>query len=149
VYLGADGFPPYEGDDDAYLSANPSVVNKEYWKFRRDHVSMKWNDAWTSNKDCDNDGLLDRHHRHASYVGSGAWLTNHQSGSYNQAGDRVQHWTYFLKIVALPTGAVCSTTVCTLDGKEFGVPIWGQFAVVQEIWTLDRTVPTVPSTKAR
>jgi len=41
---------------------------------------MKWNDAWLSNKDCVGDGKLDRHFGFDSYVGSGAWLTNHQSG---------------------------------------------------------------------
>jgi opacity protein-like surface antigen len=29
--------------------------------YRDDQLSMKWNDAWLSNKDCDGDGLLDRH----------------------------------------------------------------------------------------
>lgn len=47
-------------------------------------LSMKWNDAWLSNVDCDGDGLLDRHYGFDSYIGSGAWLTNHQSGSYEQ-----------------------------------------------------------------
>lgn len=45
-------------------------------------LSMKWNDAWLSNKDCDNDGKLDRHLGLPSYIGSGAWVTNHQSGTY-------------------------------------------------------------------
>jgi len=49
---------------------------------------MKWNDAWLSNKDCDGDSLLDRHNGFDSYIGSGAWLTNHQSGSYlNMIGE--------------------------------------------------------------
>lgn len=43
---------------------------------------MKWNDAWLSNKDCNGDGLLDRHLGYLTYIGSGAWLTNHQSGTY-------------------------------------------------------------------
>jgi len=42
---------------------------------------MKWNDAWLSNKDCDDDDLLDRHLGFPSYIGSGAWCTNHQSGT--------------------------------------------------------------------
>jgi len=45
-------------------------------------VIMKWNDAWLSNVDCDKDGLLDRHYGFPSYIGSGAWETNHQFGSY-------------------------------------------------------------------
>lgn len=56
------------------------------WGYR---LMMKWNDAWLSNKDCgidgvggDPDGKLDRHYGFDSYIGSGAWLTNHQSGEY-------------------------------------------------------------------
>jgi hypothetical protein len=41
------------------------------------NLMMKWNDAWLSNKDCDGDGLLDRHYGYDIYNGSGAWLTNH------------------------------------------------------------------------
>ncbi|MBA7627781.1 hypothetical protein ES703_35249 [subsurface metagenome] len=43
---------------------------------------MKWNDAWLANTDCDDDGKLDRHYGHDSYIGSGAWETNHQFGTY-------------------------------------------------------------------
>lgn len=43
---------------------------------------MKWNDAWLSNKDCDEDGLLDRHLGSPDYFGSGAWTTNHMFGEY-------------------------------------------------------------------
>ncbi|MBN1645909.1 hypothetical protein JW868_02610, partial [Candidatus Woesearchaeota archaeon] len=50
-----------------------------------DRLIMKWNDAWLSNKDCDGDSLLDRHYGFDSYIGSGAWLTNHQSGSYESS----------------------------------------------------------------
>ncbi len=64
-------------------------------------LSMKWNDAWLSNKDCDDDGLLDRHYGFDSYVGSGAWLTNHQSGEYDMDGKKCK-WNYFVKIVAAP-----------------------------------------------
>ena len=47
-----------------------------------DRLMMKWNAAWLSNVDCDGDGLLDRHYGFDSYIGSGAWLTNHMSGEY-------------------------------------------------------------------
>ena len=67
-------------------------------------LSMKWNDAWLSNKDCDGDGLLDRHYGFATYIGSGAWTTNHMSGEYEVDG-RVCHWTDFVKIVAAPASA--------------------------------------------
>jgi hypothetical protein len=53
---------------------------------------MKWNDAWLSNMDCDGDGLLDRHYGFNTYIGLGAWLTNHQSGTYiNDDGKTCKH----------------------------------------------------------
>jgi hypothetical protein len=94
---------------------------------------MKWNDAWLSNKDCDDDGLLDRHHGYLSYIGSGAWLTNHQSGSYEDAGATC-NWSYFVKIVAVPSSAyVDGGYWYTADGAEIGPVIWGEFAVIQEV----------------
>jgi len=90
---------------------------------------MKWNDAWLSNKDCDEDGLLDRHFGYASYIGSGAWCTNHQSGT--EAGDK---WTYFVKIVAVPDDATKTGGIWyAADGTEIGPVIWGSFAIVQEV----------------
>jgi len=50
-----------------------------------DRLMMKWNDAWLSNKDCDGDGKLDRHYGFSGYIGSGAWLTNHASGTYQKS----------------------------------------------------------------
>ena len=47
-----------------------------------DWLQMKWNNAWLSSVDCDFNGKLDRHFGFPSYVGSGAWLTNHASGQY-------------------------------------------------------------------
>ena len=65
---------------------------------------MKWNDAWLSNKSCDSDLLLDRHFGYESYRGSGAWVTNHQSGEYTEDGKTCK-WNYFVKIVAAPESA--------------------------------------------
>jgi hypothetical protein len=93
------------------------------------NLIMKWNDAWLSNKDCDGDGLLDRHYGHGSYIGSGAWLTNHQSG-----GKGKDHWTYFVKIVAAPADAYSESGIWyAADGTEIGPVIWGAFAVIQEV----------------
>ena len=66
-------------------------------------LMMKWNDAWLSNKDCDGDGLLDRHYGYDSYIGSGAWETNHQWGTYELDGKTCK-WDYFVKIIAVPEG---------------------------------------------
>ncbi|MFC1625421.1 hypothetical protein ACFL1Q_00035 [Patescibacteria group bacterium] len=92
------------------------------------HLSMKWNDAWLSNKDCDGDGLLDRYYGFDSYIGSGAWTTNHMSG-----GTGKDKWTYFVKIVAVPEDAVLVDGIWyTADGTEIGPEIWGAFAIIQE-----------------
>jgi hypothetical protein len=67
-------------------------------------LRMKWNDAWMSNTDCDNNGLLDRHLGYSTYEGSGAWFTNRISGEYEFEG-AICTWDRFLKIVAIPEGA--------------------------------------------
>jgi len=90
---------------------------------------MKWNDAWLSNKDCDSDDLLDRHYGYSSYIGSGAWCTNHQSG-----GKGKDHWTYFVKIVAVPESATKVSGIWyAANGTEIGPVIWGSFAIIQEV----------------
>lgn len=129
VYLGADGLPPYDGNDAAYLQANPKAASKWYWPYRTTQLLMKWNDAWLSNKDCDGDGKLDRYYGFASYIGSGAWLTNHMSD-----GKGKDHWTYFTKIVAAPADAKKVNGIWyTADGTMIGAAIWGAFAIVQEV----------------
>lgn len=96
-------------------------------------LMMQWNDAWLSNQDCDGDGLLDRHYGFPSYIGSGAWLTNHQSGEYEMDG-RTCQWTYFVKIIAAPADATLEDGVWyAADGTEIGPVIWGQFAIIQQV----------------
>jgi len=95
---------------------------------------MKWNDAWLSNKSCDGDNLLDRHFGFDTYSGSGAWLTNHMSGEYEDADGNVIHWTYFVKIVAPPADAYADGGIWyNADGTEIGPVIWGSFAIIQEV----------------
>ena len=101
---------------------------------------MKWNDTWLANTDCDGDGLLDRYYGFDSYVGSGAWTTNHMWGSYDGDDGSLCEWDYFVKIVAAPEDAYaaepCSDEGCTYyaqDGTEIGAQIWGAFAIIQEI----------------
>jgi len=88
---------------------------------------MKWNDAWLSNKDCDGDGKLDRHNGFDSYIGSGAWETNHQSGTYIGDDGKEHKWTYFVKIVAKPT----ADYDCAAHGGE---EIWGAFCIIQSVF---------------
>lgn len=103
--------------------------------YKEVNLMMKWNDAWLANNDCDNDGLLDRHYGFDSYIGSGAWLTNHQSGTYLGDDELTEcNWNYFVKIVAVPADA---TSVGGLwyaaDGTEIGEVIWGAFAIIQQV----------------
>jgi len=98
------------------------------------NLVMKWNDAWLSNKSCDDDGLLDRHYGYDSYIGSGAWCTNHQSGSYIDADGKKCKWTYFVKIVAAPADATPLGGIWyAADGTEIGPAIWGAFAIIQQV----------------
>jgi hypothetical protein len=100
-----------------------------------DELEMKWNDAWLSNQDCDGDSLLDRHYGFTSYIGSGAWLTNHQKGVYLDSNGKKQRWIYFVKIVAAPADAtLASGTWYAADGTEIGPAIWGEFATIQEVY---------------
>ncbi|MEJ5363529.1 MAG: hypothetical protein WHS86_00375 [Desulfosoma sp.] len=113
---------------DAYFDASWCQPYKDI------ELIMKWNDAWLSNKDCDGDGLLDRHYGYDSYKGSGAWLTNHQSGWVDVNG-KLRKWTYFVKIVAVPSDAVLENgTWLSADGTEIGRQIWGDFAIIQEVY---------------
>jgi hypothetical protein len=98
-----------------------------------DELLMKWNDAWLSNQDCDGDGLLDRHDGFDSYIGSGAWLTNHQRGVYVDLDGNEQRRSYFVKIVAVPADATATDGIWyAADGTEIGPGIWGEFAIIQE-----------------
>lgn len=134
TYLGSDGLPPYAGDDAAYLAANPSAASKWYWPYRSTQLLMKWNDAWISNQDCDGDGALDRHYGYSSYIGSGAWETNHMMDSYEDGGSTC-NWVYFTKIIAVPASAIKSGGVWyTADGTEIGPDIWGEFATIQSVY---------------
>ncbi len=90
-------------------------------------IVMKWNDAWLSNKDRDGDGSLDRHYGFTSYIGSGAWETNHMWGTYIGEDGLTYEWDEFYKIVAKPT----SDYICAENG---GYEIWGEFCVVQDIY---------------
>lgn len=101
--------------------------------YKGTNLMMKWNDAWLSNKDCSGDGLLDRHNGFTSYRGSGAWLTNHQSGEVEVDG-KMSQWVYFVKIVAAPSDAISfGGNWYAADGTKIGPAIWGEFAVIQEI----------------
>jgi hypothetical protein len=133
AYLGRYGYPPYEGDDEAYLAENPGAEFTWVWPYRNTMLSMQWNDAWLANSDCDGDGVLDRYYGFPSYIGSGAWLTNHMWETYEDGG-KTCSYNYFVKIVAVPSDAyVVSGIWYAADGTEIGSVIWGSFAIIQQV----------------
>jgi hypothetical protein len=133
VYLGGAGYPPYQGDDDAYLAENPGATSHWAWPYRDTKLLMKWNKDWLANVDCDGDGKLDRHFGYPSYIGSGAWETNHMWGSYEIDGQTC-NWDYFTKIIAAPSdGYKDGGYWYGADGTEIGPEIWGEFATIQTV----------------
>lgn len=121
AYFGKAGFPPYTGDDESYLAANPAAESHWAWPYRKTKLVMKWNEAWLSNMDQDGDGMLDRHYGFPSYIDSGAWETNHMS-------------KYFLKVVAATSGDYMQDGIWyNAGGEEIGPVLWNEFAVIQEL----------------
>jgi len=115
-----------------YCDAYRDAAWCQAWK--NDWLSMKWNDAWLSNKDCDGDKLLDRHYGYSSYVGSGAWETNHMWGVY-EAGGQTCEWDYFTKIIAAPADATSEGGYWySAEGTLIGPSIWGEFVIIQEVY---------------
>ncbi len=142
--LRSDGVPITLGFDEWGYNYQAHMFNGGYCDAYRDaawcqpykdvKLAMKWNDAWLSNKDCTDDDLLDRHYGFPSYIGSGAWLTNHQSGSYEDADGKTIKWNYFVKIVAAPSDAYVEGGIWyAADGTEIGPVIWGAFATIQQV----------------
>lgn len=148
AYLGADGFPQYEGNDADYIELLvaegytveeiANVQTKWYWPNRYITLMMKWSDTWLSNKDCNGDGKLDRGYscdpdNPDSSACEGAWLTNHQSGTCVVEG-KEHRWTYFLKVI-YPTGNayVFEDYWYTADGTQIGPTLWGAYAIIQQV----------------
>ncbi len=141
--VGSDGNILFVGYDVWGYNYQARLFNGTYCDAYRDaawcqeykdvNLLMKWNDAWLSNKDCTGDGILDRHFGFDSYIGSGAWLTNIQSGEYEMDGE-VCAWNYFVKIVAAPADAYADNGLWyTADHTEIGPVIWGEFAIIQQV----------------
>lgn len=145
ILLTSDGEVIYPGYDEWGYNYQGRIFNGYYCDAYRDaawcqeykdvKLNMKWNDAWLSNKDCDGDGLLDRHYGFDSYIGSGAWVTNHQSGTYMGDDGKECEWIYFVKIVAAPADAKLVGGIWyDAAGNEIGEAIWGEFAVIQSVY---------------
>ena len=145
LLFASDGSTIKTGFDEWGYNYQAHIFNGTYCDAYRDaawcqdkkdvKLIMKWNDAWLSNKSCDGDEYLDRHYGFDSYIGSGAWLTNHQSGEYiDDVTGKKCKWTYFVKIIAAPADATLKSGIWyNADGTEIGPVIWGQFAIIQEV----------------
>jgi hypothetical protein len=143
VLTAKDGTPLTTGYDQYGYNYQAHIFNGFYGNASRPAtlategtwLVMKWNNAWMSNKSCDGDLLLDRHYGYDSYIGSGAWCTNHQWGSYLGDDGKMHKWTYFVKIVAVPTDATKVGGIWyTAANTEIGPDIWGAFAIIQSVY---------------
>ena len=124
------------------------MFNGFYWNNPRPDIPvtegtwliMKWSDTWLSNKDCNGDGKLDRGYscdpvNANSSACEGAWLTNHQWGSYVGEDGKTYKWNYFVKIVCVPDDAEKVDGIWyTADGTEIGSVIWGAYARVLQVY---------------
>ena len=102
------------------------------------YLIMKWSDEWLANTDCNGDHKLDRGYScnpedASSSACEGAWLTNHQFGSYEEGGETC-YWDYFVKIVMVPEDAVAEGGIWyTADHVEIGSVIWGAYARILQV----------------
>ncbi|NLX36382.1 MAG: hypothetical protein GXY68_06820 [Chloroflexi bacterium] len=124
--LGFMGLPPYEGDYAAYIAANPAAAAlgdpadpTSFWSLKDLQLDIKWNEAYRARTDCDGNGWFDRHPGSSSYMGTGAWYTNHVSGVYLG-----QSYRSFSKVVAVPADAVLAGGLWyAADGRELGYAV--------------------------
>lgn len=102
-------------------------------KYRDVVLMMQWNDALLSYKNFSSDGKIKSRLGIASYVGSGACLTNHMWGAYQDENGDECYWDYYVKIVAVPADAYKAEGIWySADGREIGPVIWDEFAIVQQ-----------------
>lgn len=90
-------------------------------------VMIKWNEAFLSSDDCDGDDQLDQHCGSDSFVGSGAWLTNHVKWTYLGDDGREHKAQLFLKLIAKPS----EDFECESIG---GIEVNGDFCEIQRVY---------------
>ena len=143
AYLGrpGSGLPPYTGDDSSYLAAYPSAASHWAWPYRNIQLQMKWNDAWLANKDCNGNEVLDRASDPpvGTYIGSGAWLTNHAEGTYTGSAWDVSG-NYVLSFNYLGSLYVHDMVVTGTDGSFSGTGSYPSGGPSTITWTVTGTV---------
>lgn len=139
----------FNGIYDNHLMPEPPLVVG-------DNLIIKWNEAWLSSKNCNpNPSVteLDRNNGSRDYRGTGAWITNHATGTYLENGFTCK-WSDFAKVVAVPKEAQLDSSIMSpkckpslesgfdgymwrLGGKELGCSMWSDsfdgLALIQEI----------------
>ena len=94
------------------------------------HLKMKWSDEWLTTK-CGLDPVTQKMTRRGCDMStcecdgvSQGWLTNHQSGTYEDTETgKTCHWEYFVKIVY---------PCMQFNGDQC---IWSQYTVIQRVST--------------
>lgn len=117
------GLPPYDGDCEGYVAQVPEAAMygacddpDSFWVLQGLQLDIKWNDTYRSRTDCNGNGWFDRHFGSETYMGSGAWYTNHASGYLGDTFYRT-----ITKYVAVPNDAVLTDGMWhTSDGEEIG-----------------------------
>lgn len=132
AYAGSMNFPPYMGNEAAYLIQNPGASGHWAWYWHDTNLEMQWNDAFLSNQDQDNDQELDIHYNLPSYIDSGAELHVHISGSDPVLGPT----TVNLRInAALSTAVKSNNNWFSQSGTPVGPALWLEFAETQRVST--------------
>ena len=110
----------YSGYIDNLGRSGEPVTSGDY------NVSIKWNEAYLSNRDYDKDGELERHPGSESYIGTGASYTNHLRWSYFDEDGKRHMVTWFMKVVAKPTADFNCDDIR-------GTPVNGEFCMVKSV----------------
>jgi len=125
----------FNGLYDNYARPDEPLTEGNTW------LMMKWSDEWLANTDCNNDGKLDRGYscnstNPTSSACQGAWLTNHQWGSYlgnwNLTGDWVLEFDYLGRLYIHDMKVVDNTFTGT-----GGFPSGGPYSIT---WTVIGTI---------
>lgn len=111
-----------------------AVFNKPFCEpFRNVNITIKWNEQFLSNKDCDGDKKLDIHAGSTNYINTGAQVENFMQGK-SLVGEEKVSWTYYVKIIAAPENAELNGGIWyDSEGDVLGKEIWGQFIVLEEV----------------
>ena len=104
-------------------------------------LQMKWSDEWLSNKDCNGDGKLDRGYScdpegASNSACPGAWLTNHEHGSYDGPWNVMGEWVLEFDYL----GRLYIHDMTVVDNIFTGVGGYPSEGPYTTTWTVEGTV---------